>query len=294
MNIWRKKMSNIKLFADSTCDLPLSEIKRMDVDIIPLVVTFGDDAFKEGTDITSEGLFRLVKEKNMLPKTSAPSPVDFYNAFKPYVDAGKTIIYIGLSSKVSTTLQNAKLAAENLNSDSIYIIDSLSLCVGTGAIVRQAYNYIKDDMQLNEIIYNIQKHINNYKLFFTVETLNYLHMGGRCSSTEALFGNMLNIKPIINMSVDGLTVWKKTRGKKKAINLMIDEIIADRSKIFNNEIHVGCTVGNEGERNLLKKQITEMTGFTNFQDYILGCVISSHCGEGTLGLGYLLDKELVD
>lgn len=286
-------MSNIKLFADSTCDLPLSEIRRMDVDIIPLVVTFGDEAYKEGTEITTVDLFRLVKEKNMLPKTSAPSPVDFYDAFKPYVDAGKTIIYIGLSSKVSTTLQNAKLAVEHLNTDSIIVIDSLSLCVGTGAIVRQAYNYISSGMPLNEIIYSIQKNITNYKLFFTVETLNYLHMGGRCSSTEALFGNMLNIKPIISMSVDGLTVWKKTRGKKKAINLMIDEIIADRHNILNDEIHVGCTVGNEVEINSLKKQITAMTGITKFQDYIIGCVISSHCGEGTLGLGYLLNEELV-
>ncbi|MBP1926192.1 DegV family protein with EDD domain [Sedimentibacter acidaminivorans] len=286
-------MSNIKLFADSTCDLPLSEIKKMDIDIIPLIVTFGDDAYKEGTEINTKDLFRLVKEKNMLPKTSAPSPADFYNAFKPYVDAGKTIIYLGLSSKVSTTLQNAKLAAENLNTDSIIIIDSLSLCVGTGALIRQAYNYISSGMPLDEIIYNIQKNIANYKLYFTVETLDYLHMGGRCSSTEALFGKMLNIKPIISMCVDGLDVWKKTRGKKKAINLMIEEIILDKDNILNDEIHVGCTVGNEEERSLLKKQITELTGITKFQDYIIGCVISSHCGEGTLGLGYLLNEELI-
>lgn len=293
MIIWRKNMSNIKLFADSTCDLPLSEIKRMDVDIIPLVVTFGDDAYKEGTEITAVDLFRLVKERNMLPKTSAPSPVDFYNAFKPYVDAGITIIYIGLSSKVSTTIQNARLAAENLNTDSIIIIDSLNLCVGIGALIRQAYNYISSGMPLDEIVNSLQHNITNYKLFFTVETLDYLHMGGRCSSTEALFGKMLNIKPIISMSVDGLNVWKKTRGKKKAISLMIEEIIADKGNILNDEIHVGCTVGNEDERSLFKKQITEMTGITKFQDYIIGCVISSHCGEGTLGLGYLLKEGLV-
>jgi len=92
-----------------------------------LVVTFGDEAYKEGTEITTLDLFRLVKEKNMLPKTSAPSPVDFYNAFKPYVDEGKTIIYICLSYKVSTTLQNSRLSANNLNTDSIIIIDSLNL-----------------------------------------------------------------------------------------------------------------------------------------------------------------------
>lgn len=284
-------MSNIKLFADSTCDLPLSEIQRMDVDIIPLVVTFGDDAFKEGIDITTKDLFRLVKEKNMLPKTSAPSPVDFYDAFKPYIEAGKTIIYIGLSSKVSTTLQNAKLAADYFEKGSVVIIDSLNLCVGSGALVRQACNYIKSGMSLDDIILNINKNVPNYKLFFTVDTLDYLHMGGRCSSSEALFGNMLNIKPIISMSVDGLNVWKKTRGKKKAINLMIEEVIKDKDIILNDEVHVGCTIGNEHERDLIKKQLNETAGITKFQDYSIGCVISSHCGEGTVGLGYLLNKE---
>ena len=284
-------MSHIKLFADSTCDLPLSEIQRMDVGIIPLVVTFGDDAYKEGIDITSKDLFRLVKERNMLPKTSAPSPVDFYNAFKPYIDAGKTIIYIGLSSKVSTTLQNARLAAEYFNKDSVIIIDSLNLCVGSGALVRQAYFYIKSGMPLEDIILNINKNVPSYKLFFTVEKLDYLHMGGRCSSTEAMFGNMLNIKPIISMSVDGLNVWKKTRGKKRAINLMIEEVIKDRDLILNDEVHVGCAFGNEEEMELMKKQLNEIAGITKFQDYIIGCVISSHCGEGTVGLGYLLKKE---
>jgi len=284
-------MSNIKLFADSTCDLPLSEIQRMDVDIIPLVVTFGDDAYKEGIDITTKDLFRIVKERNMLPKTSAPSPVDFYNAFKPHIEAGKTIIYIGLSSQVSTTLQNARLAADFFEKGSVIIIDSLNLCVGIGALVRQAYSYIKSGMPLEDIILNINKNVPNYKLFFTVETLDYLHMGGRCSSSEALFGNMLNIKPIISMSVDGLNVWKKTRGKKKAINLMIEEVINDKDIILNDEIHVGCTIGNENEREFIKKQLSEVAGITKFQDYIIGCVISSHCGEGTVGLGYLLNKE---
>lgn len=284
-------MSNIKLFADSTCDLPLSEIHHMDIDIIPLVVTFGDNAYKEGTEITTKDLFRLVKEKNMLPKTSAPSPLDFYNAFKPYIDLDKTIIYISLSSKVSTTLQNAQLAAKRFKKGSVKIIDSLNLCVGTGALVRQAYSLIKSGMELDEIIDNIQKIVPNYKLFFTVETLDYLHMGGRCSSTEAIFGNMLNIKPIISMSVDGLTVWKKTRGKKKAISLMIEEALKDKDIIFNQEIHIGCTVGREKERDIIKNQLNRITGITKFQEYIIGCVISSHCGEGTVGFGYFLNGE---
>ncbi|MDD4780206.1 MAG: DegV family protein [Tissierellia bacterium] len=281
-------MNNVKLFADSTCDLTAHDIKRMDVEIIPLVVTFAEEAYKEGIEITPKQLFNLVKEKKILPKTSAPSPIDFYNAFKPFVDAGKTIIYIGLSSKVSSTIQNAKLAASQFEENKVYVMDSLNLCVGSGALVKLAYNFINDFDTIDEVISNINNIIPNYKLYFTVDTLDYLHMGGRCSSTEALFGNMLNIKPIINMSVDGLKVWEKVRGKKKAINQMVQEIINDKDKIFLNEVHIGCTVGNEDERDLIKRQIIESTGITNIHEYTIGCVISSHCGEGTIGLGYYM------
>lgn len=283
-------MSNIKLFADSTCDLPKAEVERMDVDIIPLLVTFEEEAYKDGIEITVGDLFELVEEKNVLPKTSAPSPVDFYNAFKPYVDEGKSIIYFGLSSKISSTIQNAKLAADRFENGAVHIIDSLNLCVGIGALITNAYNYINMGMNLNDVVNKVTDLVPNYKLYFTVDTLDYLHMGGRCSSTQALFGNMLNIKPVISMSVGGLDVWKKTRGKKKAINLMVEEVLNDKDFILNKEIHIGCALGNEKERDLLKNQIMELTGITNIKEYILGCVISSHCGEGTVGLGYFLNS----
>ena len=283
-------MGNIKLFADSTCDLPKAEIDKMDIDIIPLLVTFEEDSFRDGSEITAGDLFKLVEQKKMLPKTSAPSPVDFYNAFKPYVDDGKSIVYIGLSSKISSTIQNAKLAAEHFENGKVHVIDSLNLCVGIGALITNTYNYINIGMEVQDVVNKVTELIPNYKLYFTVDTLDYLHMGGRLSSTQALFGNMLNIKPVISMSADGLDVWKKTRGKKKAINLMAEEVTADKDRILNGEIHIGCAFGNEKERDILKNMIIESTGITKFKEYILGCVISSHCGESTVGLGYFLNN----
>ncbi|WP_326909723.1 DegV family protein [Sedimentibacter sp. MB31-C6] len=281
-------MSNIKLFSDSTCDLPFSEIERMDVGIIPLIVTFEEDSFRDGIDITPIDMFKMVKERKILPKTSAPSPIDFYNKFKPFVDDGKSVIYIGLSSKISTTIQNAKLAAEHLGNDKVHIIDSLNLCGAIGGLVRNAYNFANKGMTAEEVTKEIRRIVPNYKLFFTINTLDYLHMGGRCSSTEAIFGNMLGIKPIISMSADGLDVWKKTRGKKKAIKIMIDEAEKDKDKILFDEIHLAYAVGNEKEGHEIKNQLIEKTGITKFHEYSIGCVISSHCGEGTVGFGYYL------
>src|SRR5690606_411727 len=135
----------------------------------PLYVTFDNNVFKDGVDITPIDLFRIVDERKTLPKTSAPSPIDFYDAFKPYIDDGKSIIYIGLSSKISTTIQNAQLAANHLGTDKIYIIDSLNLCGAIGGLVRNAYNYINEGMSVSEVVMKIKEITPNYKLFFTMD-----------------------------------------------------------------------------------------------------------------------------
>ncbi|MDD3226221.1 MAG: DegV family protein [Tissierellia bacterium] len=282
-------MSTIKLFSDSTCDLPKEEIERMNVGIIPLVVTFEEDAYNDGVNITPPDLFNIVDERNMLPKTSAPSPIDFYNAFKPFVDQGSSIIYIGLSSKISTTIQNAQLAANKLGSNKVHIVDSLNLCGAIGGLVRTAYNYINEGSSAEETVRRIEKIIPNYKLFFTVDNLDYLYMGGRCSSVESIFGSILDIKPIISMSPAGLKLWKKTRGKWKAIRMMIKEAAEDKNKILFNEIHLAHSLGSEEEAQRIKEMLIKETGITNYHEYTIGCVISSHCGPGTLGFGYFLD-----
>lgn len=281
-------MSDIKLFSDSTCDLPLEEIKRMDIGIVPLVVTFDEDVYRDGVNMTSSDLFNMVNKRKILPKTSAPSPIDFYNAFKPYVDEGKSIIYIGLSSNISTTIQNAQLAANQLDKDKVHVIDSKNLCGAIGGLVRNAYNFINEGMDLEEVVRKIKEIIPNYKLFFTLEELDYLHMGGRCSSVESVVGSILDIKPIINMSPSGLNLWKKSRGKGKAIKMMINEAAKDKDRILFKEIHLAHAVGSEEEAKKIKHQLIKETGITNYHEYTIGCVISSHCGPGTVGFGYQL------
>ncbi len=281
-------MDNIKLFADSTCDLPIDKIKEMDVGIVPLLVTFNNKTYRDGVDIKPDEMFNLVDKYNTLPKTSSPSPLDFYKAFEPFVNKGKEIIYIGLSSKLSSTIQNAQLAARQFPKGAVRVIDSLNLCGAIGGLITYAHEFVKKGFPIDKIVNIIEKMVPNYKLFFAIETLDYIHMGGRCNSVEKIFGSMLNIKPIINMSIEGLKVWKKTRGKSKAINLMINELVKDKDRIYKDELHIACASGNEEEMEQVKKQIETKTGIKTFSKYTTGCVISSHCGRGTVGFGYYL------
>ena len=264
-------MDNIKLFADSTCDLPIDKVNEMDVGIVPLLVTFNNKTYKDGIDIKPDEMFNLVEKYNSLPKTSSPSPLDFYKSFEPFVNKGKDIIYIGLSSKLSSTIQNAQLAANKFPKGAVRIIDSLNLCGAIGGLVTYAHDFIKKGLPIDKIVSIIEKLVPNYKLFFSIETLDYIHMGGRCNSVEKIFGSMLNIKPIINMSVDGLKVWKKTRGKTKAIDLMINEVVKDKDRIYKDELHIACASGNEKEMEQVKKEIETKTGIKTFSKYYRVC-----------------------
>lgn len=282
-------MSKIKIFSDSTCDLSEQELKDMDIDIIPLSIVFDDKVYKEGVDITPKELFKKVKHLKMLPKTSAPSPQEFIEKFKPYVDEGRSVIYIGISSLMSSTVANARVAAEELGTDKVKVMDSLNFCVTLGGLVKYCYNFANSDMSVEDVLKETMKIRDNYKLFFTVDSLDYLHMGGRCSATSMIFGNTLKIKPVISMTTKGMDVFKKALGKKKAVMLMINQLAEDKDRVRYGEVHIGCTIGSEGELNWVKKQITKATGITKFCEYQIGCVISSHCGEGTVGFGYFLD-----
>lgn len=282
-------MEGIKIFSDSTCDLSKEEIKRMDVGIIPLTINFNDELYKEGIDIDTKGLLDKVKELGILPKTSAPSPVEFYEAFRPYVENGESIIYIGLSSKLSSTVSNAMIAKNMFDdNENIHVIDSLNLCGAIGGLVRIAYNFLGDGCSVEETVEKVENILKNYKLFFTMDKLDYLYKGGRCNGMQFVLGSTFGVKPIIEMTTEGVKVWKKTRGKKKAIEMMLEEAERDKDKIYNDEIHVAAIAGSENELVTLKEELTKRTGITKFHEYSVGCTIASHCGEGTVGFGYFL------
>ncbi|WP_300279302.1 DegV family protein [Peptacetobacter sp.] len=282
-------MEGIKIFSDSTCDLSKEEVNRMDIGIVPLTINFEEKLYKEGLDINTGEVLGKVKELGVLPKTSAPSPAEFYEAFKPYVEKGDSIIYIGLSSKISSTVSNA-IIAKNMfdNNENIYVIDSLNLCGGIGGLVRIAYNFLEEGCPIEETVKNVEKILHKYKLFFTMDKLDYLYKGGRCSGMQFVLGSTFGVKPIIEMTTDGLGVWKKTRGKKKAIELMLEEAERDKDKIYNDEIHIAAITGSEKELENIKEELIKRTGITKFHEYSVGCTIASHCGEGTVGFGYFL------
>lgn len=280
------KMSNVKIFTDSTSDLTEKLIKENGISIIPLYVNFNDKSFIDGVSITTEELYEKVEEYDMLPKTAAASPSDFYNAFKPYIDEGKDIVFIGLSSELSSHLQNAILASNEFPEGRIHIIDSLNLSSAIGLLVMKAVDYAKEGFSAAVIAEKIRALVPKVKTAFIIDTLDYLHKGGRCSAIENFVGGVLKIRPVVKV-VDGkMILAQKLMGRReRALNTMLINVIKEKDIIDTDRIMVTHSISDDAEY-----LVDELSRHISPKEVIVsqaGCVISSHCGPNTIGILYI-------
>lgn len=281
-------MSNIKIFTDSTSDLSKEFIKQHDISIIPLYVNFDNASYMDGIEITTEELYKKVASDNKLPLTSAPSPGDFINAFKPYIDAGKDIIYIGLSSELSSTIQNAHLAAQEFPEGRIEIVDALNVSLGIGILVMKASDYVDEGKPLKEVASLVREKVLKVRVMFIIDTLDYLHKGGRCTAIQSFMGGILKIRPIVKMENGKILLWEKVRGRReKGIHSMLNKALADKDKMEFERIFVAHSVALEDAK-YLKANLVKALNTSNISLGDAGCVISSHCGPKTVGIIYLI------
>ncbi|KAB3529159.1 DegV family protein [Alkaliphilus serpentinus] len=280
-------MTEVKIITDSTADLPIEIIKELDISIIPLYVTFNEEVFRDGIDMITTELYEKVESEGMLPKTAAPSPADFHNVFKPFIDEGRDILYIGLSSKLSSTIQNAKIAANEFPEGRIKIIDSFNLSAGIGLLVLKAASMAKEGIKLQDMAAKIQELVPKVKTAFVINTLEYLHKGGRCTSLQSFVGGMLKIRPIVQV-VDGkMILGHKTRGKiEKSLNALIELIKTDEDPVDTDYIIIAQSEGLE-EATYVKAELETLFPDATLIFTTAGCVISSHCGPKTVGIMYL-------
>ncbi|MBL4937405.1 DegV family protein [Clostridium sp. YIM B02515] len=279
-------MNKIKIFTDSTSDLTPDLIKENDISIIPLYVNFDEKSFKDGVDISTEELYRKVEEYNMLPKTSAAPPAEFYKTFKPYIDDNYDIIFIGLSSALSSHLQNAVLAANQFPEGRIHIVDSLNLSSAIGLLVMKAVDFRNEGLNAFEIAERVKALVPKIKTAFIIDTLDYLFMGGRCSALESFFGGVLKIRPVVKV-VDGkMVLGQKLMGKRaRALNTMLNSVIKEKGNISPERVMVTHSISNDA--GYLKNELNKHIDVKEIIETQAGCVISSHCGPNTIGILYI-------
>lgn len=278
-------MDKIKIITDSTCDLSKEIIEKYNIDVMPMLINFGEESYLDGIEIKVDAMMDRIERENSLPTTAQITPSRFIEKYKEYLDKGYKVISIHISSKMSGTYQSACLAKAELESDDISIIDSRSVTVGLGLIVLKAARLIEEGMRLKDLEREILEYRNHIKSTIAFESLDNLVRGGRLSRGKALFVNALGIKLMLNI-VDGeMNVQEKIRGTKKMIKAMIEQFDSVPRKIGEPVILV------ELENEDIYTPIKEYLESNNI-DYIklsLGCSVAIHSGPKVCGLFYVED-----
>lgn len=276
----------IVVSCDSACDLDPVMREQYGIQITHMYVYEGEKTFQDGIDITPDDIFRTYEEQGILPKTSAIPPEEYYQFFKEHTDQGCAVVHIGLSSGISSTCQNAALAAGDLQD--VHVLDSLALSCSGGLLAVQACRFRDAGLDAAAIANEIQQKIQKTNTSFIVGSLTYLAKGGRCSSVTALGANILGIKPAIEMSSGTLSVGKKYRGKTSEC---FEKFLKDKLALASEESDGGIAcIYHAGIDKILFDHLVELVWKSGvFQEVMTaraGSIISSHCGRETIGFTY--------
>lgn len=275
----------IIITADSTCDLSKELIQKHNIKISPLYVIIGDNALKDGEQVTPDDIYKFFDEKGEVAKTSAVSVDDYKNFFTPLVEDGYTVIHFNISLGFSSCYQNAVIAANEL--ENVFPVDSKNLSTGIGLLVLKAAELAESGVSSQEILKIISETVDLVEASFVIDTLTYLHKGGRCSTVAKLGANLLKLKPCIEVKDGLMHVGKKFRGNyinciKEYINLRL----SNRNDIDKSRIFITHTRCSDEVINTAKKEVAKY-GFDEILETTAGCTVTSHCGPNTLGILFI-------
>ena len=275
----------VKIVTDSSCDISPQRCAELGVEMLPITVIFGDTSYRANIDISNEEFFEKLSVAEELPKTAQITPNQFQEIFKPYQESGDDVVCLFISSKMSGTLQSARVAKNILGAENILLPDTLNVTFALGLLVEEAVKMRDAGMTGAEIVEKIEELIPRIRLFAMIEDLKYLKMGGRLSATSALVASILGICPIITLK-DGLVeVVGKARGKKAAfaaIRKWVEKepISSDYCVTMGHaNVPENCKALQEFLGDLLKKREVHVCS--------IGSIVGTHTGPGAVGLAYI-------
>lgn len=278
----------IKLVVDSSSEITQEESKKMGVYCLPLTVSFEEDMFRDGVDLSYDEFYDKLSEYESLPKTSQVTPYLYEEAFKEILSNGDIPVAITLSSEISGTYNSAILASNQFDEE-IHVIDSLTTSCALKLIIKYALSIIDKYDDPVEFVNEIERIKKKVKIFYLLDTLEYLYKGGRLSKFSALAGSILSIKPIISFDDSGKVVMvSKSRGWKKGISLLSD-LVKESGEI---DEELGVILSYSGKDSSIVDSLKQKSeAIFSFDVNVIpvtqiGCTIGTHAGPGTIGISY--------
>ncbi len=282
---------NIILSADTPCDIGEALQARYSVSLYPLHILLDGKQYTDGKDIMVDQIYQAYWDKHVLPKTAAINPEEYASYFRPWVEAGKKVLHISLGSGLSCSCQNAKLAAAALG-ENVCVIDSCSLSTGFGHLVCEAGERIAQGMDFARLCEEISALAPRTRASFVLDTLEFLHAGGRCSALASFGANLLQIKPSIEVKNDqqgGMVVGKKYSGKfSRVVMKYVEEQLKDRSDIVLDRVFITYSTMEPALVEEVRALVLRLQPFAEAHVTRASCTIGSHCGPNCIGVLYIV------
>ena len=273
----------VKISADSTCDLSKALIEQHHIGITPLYIVMDGKAYLDGVEITREDLFRKVAESGKIGSTAAVNVEDYVNFFTEQKKEHEGIVHFTISSEMSCCYQNACLAAKNF--ENVYVVDSRNLSTGIGHLVLDAAIMAENGASAAEIFRAMEAKKSRLDVSFVINTLEFLKMGGRCSSLAALGANMLGLKPCIEVKDGRMGVCKKYRGHlERCLQKYVADRLSDADQIDPERIFITDSGVPDEMVKMVEEEIRKHVDFKEIHHTHAGCTVSNHCGPNCLGI----------
>lgn len=281
----------IIISSDSTCDLSKELVDRYQIHIQPMGISLGDQIYRDGVDITPDMIYAHHEKTGQLPKTSAINVVEDLEYFEELTKDGSAVIHFTISSSMSSTYNNACVAAQEF--ENVYVVDARNLSTGSGLLVLAAAEMVQEGLEAQQIVEKLNDLADRVDASFVVDNLEYLVKGGRCSTLAALGANLLQLKPCISVKNGAMGVGKKYRGKfEKVLLTYVADRLADAEDICLDRVfvtHAGC------DPKVVESVAEAVKNTLPFREILVtraGCTVSSHCGANTLGVLFIRKKAL--
>ena len=276
----------VVITTDSTCDLSREILARFDIRVIPLTILLGDESYLDGVGFDAQDIYSRYRKDGTLPKTSAPGIQQFMDFFTPILDEGCEIVHLDISAELSSSYNNACIAASELGG--VHVVDSRMLGTGIGLLAIEGAECRDRGMPAEEIAGHLRALTEKVDTSFVLDTLEFMWKGGRCSAVSALGANLLRLKPALEMRDGKLSVYKKYRG---SIQSVYRQYVKER--LASAEVRPGhIFVYNSGEVSdetleEINAIVREAVPGAEIHNTLAGCTVASHCGPKTLSVMFI-------
>lgn len=275
----------IRIITDSSCDFDLEQAANMNVDVLPIHIYFGETEYLDRQTLSVAEFYEKLETVEKLPTTAQVTPYQFVQTFQPYVEAGDEIVGIFLSSKLSGTYQSAQIAAQSLNTDHIYLVDSLNAALGQHLLVQIAVQLREQGLSAKEIAERLTELTKKVRLVACVKTMKYLVMGGRVSPALGKIGGILGINPLIEVIDGNVESVGKVRGYKAAHRWML-QYMEKHPANHQYPVVFSHSMNTEGRDEMIQA-LSSAFEEKNYLYCDLGSTVGTHIGPGAIGFAYI-------